>query len=174
MGTISDCLHLQVNSQKKIYLYVNSPTQRCQNKILKTFLIELRISPRIFEKFETALIGDSGAWGKLSHEKNLLKSKSRGTVPLIGVSTLHRTYSICKHILTVFLKIKHNVKEPTWLVSNLVGSRAGSIQNQGEPTNQTICPYRWNHDLFSRNKISIYFVFIEESELKGNKIFSMQ
>jgi hypothetical protein len=32
--------------------------------------LELRISPRIFEKFETALMVYSGAWGKLIHEKN--------------------------------------------------------------------------------------------------------
>jgi hypothetical protein len=30
----------------------------------------LRISPRIFEKFETVLMGYSGAWGRLIHEKN--------------------------------------------------------------------------------------------------------
>jgi hypothetical protein len=34
--------------------------------------LELRISPRIFKKFETAL--KSGAWGKLIHEK-IQKSK---------------------------------------------------------------------------------------------------
>jgi hypothetical protein len=34
--------------------------------------LEMRISPRIFErKNETTLIGYSGAWGKLIHEKNL-------------------------------------------------------------------------------------------------------
>ncbi len=32
--------------------------------------LELRIFPRIFEKFETALMVYSGAWGKLIHEKN--------------------------------------------------------------------------------------------------------
>ncbi len=32
--------------------------------------LELRISPRISEKFETALMVYSGAWGKLIHEKN--------------------------------------------------------------------------------------------------------
>jgi hypothetical protein len=57
------------------------------DKIIKTFMtedffhmapvpmtpvvhIELRISPRIFEKFEMALMVYSGAWGKLIHEKN--------------------------------------------------------------------------------------------------------
>jgi hypothetical protein len=61
-------------------------TERCQNKIFKNFLIgdffylppvsttmvvylELKISPRSFEKIETVLIGYSGAWGKLINEK---------------------------------------------------------------------------------------------------------
>jgi hypothetical protein len=56
-----------VNLKAKKYLYVNSTSQRCLNKIMKTFMIEdylhlppvsltpvanlkLRISPRIFEK----------------------------------------------------------------------------------------------------------------------------
>ncbi len=30
-------LHLKVNLKEKIYLYVNSTTQRCPNKIIKTF-----------------------------------------------------------------------------------------------------------------------------------------
>jgi hypothetical protein len=34
--------------------------------------LALQISPRIFEKFETFLMGYSGAGGKLIHEKNLL------------------------------------------------------------------------------------------------------
>ncbi len=42
-------------------------------KILHTLTpvvhLDLRISPRIFEKFETVLMGYSGAWGKLIHEK---------------------------------------------------------------------------------------------------------
>ncbi len=40
----------------------------------------LQISPQIFQKFETALIGFSGALGKQIHKN--LKSKSRDTVPL--------------------------------------------------------------------------------------------
>jgi hypothetical protein len=54
MGTISACWHLKVNLKKKIYVYVNSTTQRCQ-KIIKTFRIfhlELRISPQMFEEFQ--------------------------------------------------------------------------------------------------------------------------
>ncbi len=62
MATISGCRHLKVNLKAKIYIYVNSTTQRCSNKIIKIFLLEgffhlppvanleLRISPRIFEK----------------------------------------------------------------------------------------------------------------------------
>jgi hypothetical protein len=55
--------------KKKIYLYANSTTQRCPKEIMKIFLIEdffhlppvsttqvvhleLRISPRIFEKIQ--------------------------------------------------------------------------------------------------------------------------
>jgi hypothetical protein len=40
IGTILDCWHLKVNLKEKIYLYVNSTTQRCSQKIIKTFLIE--------------------------------------------------------------------------------------------------------------------------------------
>jgi hypothetical protein len=67
MSTISGCRHLKVNFKAKIYIYVNSTTQRCPNKIMKIFLIEdsfhlppvstttvvhlePRIYPRIFEK----------------------------------------------------------------------------------------------------------------------------
>ena len=67
MGTISGCRQLKVNLKAKIYLYVNSTTQRCSYKIIKIFLLEsfchlppvsltpvtnleLRISPRNFEK----------------------------------------------------------------------------------------------------------------------------
>ncbi len=40
MGTISGCRHLKVNLKAKFYIYVNSSTQRCPNKIIKNFLIE--------------------------------------------------------------------------------------------------------------------------------------
>ncbi len=40
MGTISSCRHLKVNLKAKIYLYVNSTTQRCPNKIIKSFPLE--------------------------------------------------------------------------------------------------------------------------------------
>jgi hypothetical protein len=72
--------------KEKIYLYVNTTTQRILNKLIQTFLIEdffhlppvsmtpmahlkLQIPPQIFEKCETARMVYSGAWGKLSHEK---------------------------------------------------------------------------------------------------------
>jgi hypothetical protein len=68
LATISGCSHL------KMYIYVNSTTQRCPNKIIKIFLLEsffhlppvsltpvanlgLRISPRIFEKIRNGLNG---------------------------------------------------------------------------------------------------------------------
>jgi hypothetical protein len=44
--------------------------------------LDLRISPQISKKFETVLMGHSGAGGKLTHEKTRSK-KSRDTVPLI-------------------------------------------------------------------------------------------
>ncbi len=64
---ISGCRILKVELDAKIYIYVNSTTQRCPNEIIKIFLIEdffhlplmsttlvlhleLRISPQIFEK----------------------------------------------------------------------------------------------------------------------------
>ncbi len=37
MGTISGCKHLKVNLKAKIYIYVNSTTQRCPNKIIFLF-----------------------------------------------------------------------------------------------------------------------------------------
>jgi hypothetical protein len=40
MATISGCRHLKVNLKAKIYIYVNSTTQRCPNKIIKIFLLE--------------------------------------------------------------------------------------------------------------------------------------
>ena len=67
MITISGCTLLKVNLKAKVYIYVNSTTQRCPNKIIKIFLLEdffhlppvllepvvhlePRLSPRIFEK----------------------------------------------------------------------------------------------------------------------------
>jgi hypothetical protein len=41
IATISGCRHLKVNLKAKIYIYVNSTTQRCPNKIIKIFLLEV-------------------------------------------------------------------------------------------------------------------------------------
>jgi hypothetical protein len=74
MATISGCRHLKVNLKAKIFIYVNSTTQRCPKKIIKNFLIEdffhlppvpttpvvhlePRISPRIFEKIQNGRNG---------------------------------------------------------------------------------------------------------------------
>jgi hypothetical protein len=64
----------------KMYIYVNSTTQRCPNKIIKIFLLEdffhlpctlSREYLREFsKKFEMAVMVYSHAWGKLIHEKN--------------------------------------------------------------------------------------------------------
>jgi hypothetical protein len=40
MATISGCRHLKVNLKAIIYIYVNSTTQRCPNKIIKIFVLE--------------------------------------------------------------------------------------------------------------------------------------
>jgi hypothetical protein len=40
MGTISGCRHHKVNLKAKTYIYVNSTTQRCPNKIINIFLLE--------------------------------------------------------------------------------------------------------------------------------------
>jgi hypothetical protein len=67
METISGCRHLKVNLKATNYIYVNSTTERCANKINKIFLLEYffylplvsltpvvhlepRITPKIFEK----------------------------------------------------------------------------------------------------------------------------
>jgi hypothetical protein len=87
MGTISGCRYLKVNLKAKIYLYVNSTTQKCPIKIIKIFQLEdfLHLPPvsrhrwctlsreylrEFSKKFEMAVMVYSGAWGKLKHEKN--------------------------------------------------------------------------------------------------------
>ena len=81
MATISGCRYHKVNLKAKIYIYVNSTTQRCPNKIIKIFLIEdffhlppvsltpvanleLRISQRIFEKIQNGVNGILWGWGE--------------------------------------------------------------------------------------------------------------
>ncbi len=71
MATISGCRQLKVNLKAKIYIYVNSTTQRFPNKVIKIFQfesfchlppvsltpvanLEMRISPRIFEKIRNS------------------------------------------------------------------------------------------------------------------------
>jgi hypothetical protein len=73
--------YLKVNLKAKIYICVNSTIQRCPNKIIKIFLIEdfshlppvsttsvvnleLRISPRIFEKIRNGRNGILWGWGE--------------------------------------------------------------------------------------------------------------
>jgi hypothetical protein len=72
----------KVNLKAKIYIYVNSTTQSCQNKIIKIFLLEdfFHLPPvstlsreylrEFSKKFEMAVMVYSDAWGKLIHEKN--------------------------------------------------------------------------------------------------------
>ncbi len=87
IGTISGCIHLKVNLKAKIYIYVNSTTQRCQNKIIKIFLLEgffhlppvsltpvpnleLWISPRMFEKIRNGPNGIIRGLGETGSIKN--------------------------------------------------------------------------------------------------------
>ncbi len=87
MGTISYCRHPKVNFKAKIYIYVSSTTQRWPNKIVRIFLVEdfstpvanleLRISPRIFEKIRNGFngilwgCGETDSW-KEPEVKNLV------------------------------------------------------------------------------------------------------
>ncbi len=69
--------------------------------------LNLRISPRIFKKFETVLMGYSGAGGKITHEKTRSK-KSRDTVPLnINKETFRQ------HPVFRFAKYKNAPNPPT-------------------------------------------------------------
>ncbi len=97
MGLISGCRYLKVNLKANIYIYVNSTIQRCPNKIIKIFLIvdffhlppvsptpvvnlELRISPRIFEKIRNGPNGILWGWGETDSLKTRSK-KSWDTAP---------------------------------------------------------------------------------------------
>jgi hypothetical protein len=99
MATISGCIYHKVNLKAKIYIYYNSTTQRCQNKIIKIFLLEgffhlptvsltpvanleLRISPRIFEKILNSPNGIFRGLGETGLRKKTRSKKSRETVPL--------------------------------------------------------------------------------------------
>ncbi len=97
MGTISGCRHLKVNLKAKMYIYVNSTTQRCPDKIIKIFLLEdffhlppvsltpvvhlePRISPRIFEKIRKGrsgilrCLGEIDSWKKPEVENLVTQS----------------------------------------------------------------------------------------------------
>jgi hypothetical protein len=96
MATISGCRQIKVNLKAKIYIYVNSTTQRCPNKIITIFLLEgffhlppvsltpvanleLRISPRIFEKI---WIGPNGIIRGLGETDSRKKLKAKNLVTL--------------------------------------------------------------------------------------------
>jgi hypothetical protein len=78
MGTKSGCWDLKVNLKAKMYLQVNSTSQRCPNKIIKivdffhlppvsttpgVVHLELGLSLRIFKKFEKSQMVFLGSWG---------------------------------------------------------------------------------------------------------------
>jgi hypothetical protein len=80
----------------KIYIYVNSTTQRCPNKIIKIFLLEgffhlppvsltpvanleLRISPQIFEKIRN---GPNGRMIGLGETDSRKKPEAKNLVAL--------------------------------------------------------------------------------------------
>jgi hypothetical protein len=102
MATISGCRYLKVNLKAKIYIYDNSTTQRCPNKIIKIFLLEgffhlppvsltpvanleLRISPRIFEKIRNGPKWYNQRLGGNWFKKKTRNKKSLDTVPLRGI-----------------------------------------------------------------------------------------
>jgi hypothetical protein len=81
MGLILGCRYLKVNLKAKMYICVNSTIPRCPTKIIKIVLIEdfshlplvsttpvdnleLRISPRIFEKNRNGPNGILWGWGE--------------------------------------------------------------------------------------------------------------
>jgi hypothetical protein len=87
--------HLKVNLKAKIYIFVNSTTQRCPNKVIKFFLIEdffhlplvslvpvVHLEPRISPRNGCKV--HSGTWGKLIHEKKQ-KSKILWHCPFNGL-----------------------------------------------------------------------------------------
>ncbi len=91
MGTMSGCRHRKMNLMAKIYIYVNSTTQRCPNKIINlppmsttpvVVHLELRISPWIFEKKSKPPLWYTQGLGGNWFMKKTRSRKSRGTVPL--------------------------------------------------------------------------------------------
>jgi hypothetical protein len=76
MGTTSDCVHINVNLNSICYLYYS----KVSSKIIKTsficygrqlhwwYTLNCEYLCEYSKKFETTLMGYSGAWGKLIHE----------------------------------------------------------------------------------------------------------
>jgi hypothetical protein len=80
MGTISGCLDLKVNLKAKMYLEINSTSQRCPNKIMKTFMIEdLREFSKNLSWYTQGL---GGNW----FMKKTRSRKSRDIVTLKGLT----------------------------------------------------------------------------------------
>ncbi len=96
MAPVSGCRYLKVNLKAKMYLFVNSTTQRCRNKIIKIFLLEgffhlppvsltlvanleLRISPRIFENIRN---GPNGIIRGLGETGSRKKPEAKNLVTL--------------------------------------------------------------------------------------------
>jgi hypothetical protein len=80
-----------VNLKEKIFQYVNFTSQRCPNNIIEAFLVEdffhlppvwdiggaplaANISTNFPKNLKLALVGHSGAWGKLIHKKPEVKN----------------------------------------------------------------------------------------------------
>ncbi len=64
MRTVSGCRHFKVNLKAKIYIYGNSTTQRCPNKIIKIFLLEDFFATSVIDtggKFATGIVDTGGA-----------------------------------------------------------------------------------------------------------------
>ncbi len=96
---ISDCLHLKVNLKEKMYLNVNSTTQRCPPKALKLFWSKVFFTfatgvsdtggapctaniSRFFEKILNGTNGIFRGLGETDSWKKTCRRKSRDTVPL--------------------------------------------------------------------------------------------
>jgi hypothetical protein len=90
MGTILDCLHLKVNLKKKIIYMITLIPNGVQTKIfsiLPTFCLELRISPRIFEKIRNGPKGIIRGLGETV------------AVSLFSLCVCHRSYTLSLYFL---------------------------------------------------------------------------
>ncbi len=127
----------------KIYLHLNSTTQRYPNRIMKTLLIEdfIHLPPlsqhrwrtlsceylsEFSKKFETAVKGYSGACGKLIQEKTWSRN-SLGTVPFKKVAMDLKNYRFTGIFvlsgLKLWIPMKHKTRHHTFYTSrsNLAG-----------------------------------------------------